>query len=167
MATAVLITGGNRGDVRTRLAEARRLAGELIGEVKRASACYESAPWGFEAEEPFWNQVLEVETPLTPRELLEAVHDIERRLGRDREAERTEKERSGQAYASRTLDVDILLYDDCIVREPDLQIPHPRMGGREFVLRPLCELMPGRRHPETGKTMRELLDALKETMTNR
>ena len=162
MATAVLITGGNRGDVRARLAEARRLTGELIGEVKRASSCRKSAPWGFEAEEPFWNQVLEVETPLTPHELLEAVHGVEQRLGRDREAERAEKEQSGQAYASRAIDVDILLYDDRIVREPDLQIPHPQMGGREFVLRPLCELMPERRHPETGKTMRELLDALKK-----
>ena len=84
MAKAVLITGGNRGDVRALLRRAAGLIGERIGRIVRSSACYESAPWGFRAEQSFWNQVLEVETPLHPEELLEAVLSVEAELGRDR-----------------------------------------------------------------------------------
>ena len=162
MAKAVLITGGNRGDVRALLRRAAGLIGERIGRIVRSSACYESAPWGFRAEQSFWNQVLEVETPLHPEELLEAVHSVEAVLGRDRVQEGLEKASTGERYASRTLDVDILFYDDEVIRTPRLEIPHPRLGGREFVLRPLCELMPERRHPVTGERMRDLLKALEE-----
>ncbi|WP_297408742.1 2-amino-4-hydroxy-6-hydroxymethyldihydropteridine diphosphokinase [uncultured Alistipes sp.] len=162
MAKAVLITGGNRGDVRALLRRAAGLIGERIGRIVRSSACYESAPWGFRAEQSFWNQVLEVETPLHPEELLEAVLSVEAVLGRDRVQEGLEKASTGERYASRTLDVDILFYDDEVIRTPRLEIPHPRLGGREFVLRPLCELMPERRHPVTGERMRDLLKALEE-----
>lgn len=162
MAKAVLITGGNRGDVRALLRRAAGLIGERIGRIVRSSACYESTPWGFRAEQSFWNQVLEVETPLHPEELLEAVLSVEAELGRDRVQEGLEKASTGERYASRTLDVDILFYDDEVIRTPRLEIPHPRLGGREFVLRPLCELMPERRHPVTGERMRDLLKALEE-----
>ena len=162
MAKAVLITGGNRGDVRALLRRAAGLIGERIGRIVRSSACYESAPWGFRAEQSFWNQVLEVETPLHPEELLEAVLSVEAVLGRDRVQEGLEKASTGERYASRTLDVDILFYDDEVIRTPRLEIPHPRLGGREFVLRPLCELMPERRHPVTGERMRDVLKALEE-----
>ncbi len=162
MAKAVLITGGNRGDVRALLRRAAGLIGERIGRIVRSSACYESAPWGFRAEQSFWNQVLEVETPLHPEELLEAVLSVEAELGRDRVQEGLEKASTGERYASRTLDVDILFYDDEVICTPRLEIPHPRLGGREFVLRPLCELMPERRHPVTGERMRDLLRALEE-----
>lgn len=162
MAKAVLITGGNRGDVRALLRRAAGLIGERIGRIVRSSACYESAPWGFRAEQSFWNQVLEVETPLGPEELLEAVLAVEAEMGRDRVQEGLEKASTGERYASRTLDVDILFYDDEMIRTPRLEIPHPRLGGREFVLRPLCELMPERRHPVTGERMRDLLKALEE-----
>lgn len=162
MAKAVLITGGNRGDVRALLRRAAGLIGERIGRIVRSSACYESAPWGFRAEQSFWNQVLEVETPLHPEELLEAVLSVEAELGRDRVQEGLEKASTGERYASRTLDVDILFYDDEVIRTPRLEIPHPRLGGREFVLRPLCELMPERRHPVTGERMRDVLKALEE-----
>ncbi len=162
MAKAVLITGGNRGDVRALLRRAAGLIGERIGRIVRSSACYESAPWGFRAEQSFWNQVLEVETPLHPEELLEAVLSVEAELGRDRVQEGLEKASTGERYASRTLDVDILFYNDEVIRTPRLEIPHPRLGGREFVLRPLCELMPERRHPVTGERMRDLLKALEE-----
>ena len=155
MAKAVLITGGNRGDVRALLRRAAGLIGERIGRIVRSSACYESAPWGFRAEQSFWNQVLEVETPLHPEELLEAVLSVEAVLGRDRVQEGLEKASTGERYASRTLDVDILFYDDEVIRTP-------RLGGREFGLRPLCELMPERRHPVTGERMRDLLKALEE-----
>ena len=97
MAKAVLITGGNRGDVRALLRRAAGLIGERIGRIVRSSACYESAPWGFRAEQSFWNQVLEVETPLHPEELLEAVLSVEAELGRDRVQEGLEKASTGNA----------------------------------------------------------------------
>ncbi len=160
MARAVLITGGNRDDQRRLLEEACRLIGEQIGSVTAASAHYESEPWGFEAEASFWNQVVEVETSLEPEELLNATQRIEQQLGRDRTAEAREKQQSGQRYASRAMDVDILLYDDRVVSSERLTIPHPRMAERTFVLRPLCELMPHRRHPLTGECFGDLLRKL-------
>lgn len=162
MTKVVLITGGNRGDVRALLRRAAERIEERIGPVLRRSACYESAPWGFHAEQPFWNQVLEVETALRPEEVLDEALGIEAELGRDRNGERREKAATGERYASRTLDVDLLFYGDEVIRTPRLEIPHPRLGGREFVLRPLCELMPERRHPVTGERMCDLLKALNE-----
>lgn len=162
MEKAVLITGGNRGDVRALPGRAAERIEARIGRIVRRSACYESAPWGFRAEQPFWNQVLEVETALGPEELLDAALAVEAELGRDRAQERREKALTGERYASRTLDVDILFYGDEVIRTPRLEIPHPRLGGREFVLRPLCELMPERRHPQTGERMCDLLRALNE-----
>lgn len=162
MAKAVLLTGGNRGDAEQMLHKAEERIAERIGTVTRTSRCYESAPWGFEAEQSFRNQVLEVETELEPEALLDAVLAIEAELGRDRDGEAREKRRTGQRYASRMLDIDILFYDDEVIRTPRLEVPHPRMGGREFVLRPLCELMPERRHPVTGERIGEMLKTLEE-----
>lgn len=161
MARAILITGGNRGNVKPRLREAQQLINRHIGAVMRCSHSYESSAWGFESPERFVNQVLEVDTDLKPEELLEAVHRIERQLGRNREEELSEKERTGQRYASRPIDIDILFYDDRILTLPDLVIPHPGIPGREFVLVPLCEIMRDRRHPLIGLTMGELLAELK------
>lgn len=161
MVRVVLIMGGNRGDVKRLPIEAAELIAERVGRVVRSSRCYESAPWGFEAENSFWNQVLEVESELSPRELLDAIHEVEHKLGRDREKEGAEKMQSGQRYASRTMDIDILFYGDELIDSPELQVPHPRMAEREFVLKPLCELMPERRHPLCGRTMQQLWDELK------
>ncbi len=161
MARVVLITGGNSGDRHHLLREAQRLIEARIGNVVAASQHYESAPWGFEAEHSFLNQVLEVESVLEPEALLEAIHEVEQLLGRDREAESEEKLARGQRYASRTMDVDILFYDDRIIQSERLTIPHPHIEEREFVLRPLNELMPDRRHPLTGKRVDEMLNQLK------
>lgn len=161
MTRVVLIAGGNRGDVKRLPIQAAELVEELIGKVVRRSRCYESEPWGFEAEECFWNQVLEVESALSPEALLDAVHEVERRLGRDREREGVEKRERGQRYASRTMDIDILFYGEQIISREELQIPHPRIAEREFVLQPLCELMPAWRHPQSGKTMQQLWSELK------
>lgn len=160
MARVVVITGGNRGDVRRLLDRAKGLIEERVGRVVKASAHYESEPWGFEASTSFWNQVLEVETSLEPMAVLKATRSIEADLGRDRHLEGEEKARSGQRYASRTMDVDILFYDDRILTTEELKIPHPRIGEREFVLRPLCEILPRMVHPENGVTMEQLLHNL-------
>ncbi len=162
MARVVLLTGGNVGDVKSRLQSAQQLINARIGAVLRCSHRYESEPWGFAAAGRFSNQVLEVSTDLTPDEVLEAAQAIERDLGRDRTAEAAERERTGQPYASRVIDIDILLYDDLTIATERLTIPHPRLAEREFTLVPLCEIMRTRRHPVLGRTMAELLAELKE-----
>ena len=125
MARAVLITGGNLGDVKSRLQQAQRLINDRVGIVLRCSHRYKSQPWGFTAQERFSNQVLEVDTELSPDELLDEVQTIEKELGRDREEERRLKEQSGAPYSSRMIDIDILFYDDLIIESPRLTIPHP------------------------------------------
>ena len=143
MARAVLITGGNLGDVKSRLQQAQRLINDRVGIVLRCSHRYKSQPWGFTAQ-------------LSPDELLDEVQAIEKELGRDREEERRLKEQSGAPYSSRMIDIDILFYDDLIIESPRLTIPHPLLQERDFVLAPLCELMKNKRHPVSGKTVEEL-----------
>ncbi|MDR2890877.1 MAG: 2-amino-4-hydroxy-6-hydroxymethyldihydropteridine diphosphokinase [Alistipes sp.] len=160
MARVILITGGNRGDVKSRLQRAQSMINAEIGPVMRCSHRYKSAPWGFQADEPFSNQVLVADTDLSPREVLEKVQAIEQALGRDRAAEEAEKERTGQKYSSREIDVDILFYDDEVVADMDLVIPHPLLHERDFVLEPLCEVAPQKIHPVLGRTVAELWDEM-------
>jgi len=149
MARAIILTGGNVGDVKTRLQNAQRLINQHAGPVMRCSHRYKSRAWGFDAEEEFSNQVLE------------ALQAIERELGRDREAEQSLKQRTGARYTSRPIDIDILFYDDRVIRTERLTVPHPLIQEREFVLVPLCEWMRDYRHPVLGKTVGELLEELK------
>ena len=161
MARVVLLTGGNVGDVKERLRTAQRLVNARIGAVLRCSHCYGSAPWGFEAEQPFVNQVLVADTDLAPHEVLAEVHRIERELGRNRAAEAVERAATGQRYVSRPIDIDILFYDDEVIASERLTVPHPLLSEREFALAPLCEIMRQRRHPVTGQTMEEMYKALR------
>lgn len=156
MARVVLITGGNLGDVKSRLRTAQRMINDKVGVVLRCSHRYKSRPWGFAAEEQFSNQVLEVDTDLSADEVLDAVQAIERELGRDREEEKRLKAENGAPYSSRMIDIDVLFYDDLVLESPRLTIPHPLIEERDFVLAPLCELMKNKRHPVSGKTMEEL-----------
>jgi len=98
----------------------------------------------------FINSVLRLQTDLTPAELLQRLQRIEQALGRQR----------GIRWGPRTIDLDVLLYDDIVMREEALEIPHPRMHERRFVLEPLCDIAPEIRHPLLGKTARELLNGL-------
>ena len=160
MARVVLLTGGNVGDVKERLRTAQRLVNARIGAVLRCSHCYGSAPWGFEAEQPFVNQVLVADTDLAPHEVLAEVHRIERELGRNRAAEAVEKASSGAAYSSRPIDIDIIFYGDEVIDDERLTVPHPLLAEREFALQPLAEIMRRHRHPVTGVTVGEMLGAL-------
>ena len=161
MARVVLLTGGNSGDVKRTLQAAQQLVNAKVGAVLRCSHCYGSAPWGFEAEQPFVNQVLVADTDLAPHEVLAEVHRIERELGRNRAAEAVERAATGQRYVSRPIDIDILFYDDEVIDSERLTVPHPLMGEREFALVPLCEIMRQRRHPVTGRTVGEMLEELR------
>lgn len=163
MARVVLLTGGNSGDVKRTLQAAQQLINARVGAVLRCSHRYESKPWGFEAEQPFSNQALEVSTDLLPLEVLDAVQAIERELGRNRAAEAVEKARTGAAYTSRAIDIDILFYDDEVIDSERLTVPHPLLAEREFALAPLCEIMRMRHHPVTGQTMGEMFEALRAT----
>lgn len=107
---------------------------EQIGVVERQSALYETKPWGFVSPNDFINACVRVSTSLSPRKLLEEIQCIERALGR------TLKSKNGE-YHDRIIDIDILLYDDLHVDEPDLKIPHPLMKEREFVMVPLKEIL--------------------------
>ena len=130
--------GSNLGDREAVLLQAIKLIDERVGQVLRHSSFIETEPWGFESTNRFLNAAVCCETTLTPREVLQVTQQIERDLGkRKRHATKRQKEIN---YQDRPIDIDILLYDDLIVDEPDLKIPHPLMHQREFVMRPLNEI---------------------------
>ena len=161
MARVALLLGGNQGDVKRTLQTAQQLINSRVGAVLRCSHRYESEPWGFPAAQRFSNQALEVSTDLSPLEVLDACQGIERELGRNRAAEAIEKASSGAAYSSRPIDIDIIFYGDEVVDDERLTVPHPLLAEREFALQPLAEIMRRHRHPVTGVTVGEMLDALR------
>ena len=135
--------GSNLGQKRRNVRKAIRMISELIGAVERQSALFVSSPWGFSSSHEFVNAVVRCTTSLSPRELLEAVQHIERQMGKTASSVKGADGRllDGQTYHDRIIDIDILLYDDITVSEPDLQIPHPLMQERDFVMIPLREVM--------------------------
>lgn len=138
MAKLFLLLGGNLGDKATIFATARERLSAGLGPIVRTSAVYETEPWGFESDDLFWNQVLVVETELEPEAVLKHTKAIELELGRVRKADR---------YASRLIDIDLLFYDDRVLHLPNLELPHPRMIDRRFVLEPLAEVAADFIHP--------------------
>lgn len=122
---------------------------ERIGKVVSLSAFYATAPWGFSSDNAFQNAAVEVETELSPLEVLALTQDIEREMGR------THKSVDG-VYSDRVIDIDLLLYGDVVLDTPALRLPHPLMHERRFVMEPLAEIAPEVVHPVLGKTMREL-----------
>jgi 2-amino-4-hydroxy-6-hydroxymethyldihydropteridine diphosphokinase len=128
--------GSNLGDREALV----RSAAELIG-ATRLSSLHETEPWGYVSQPRFVNAAAELETALAPRQLLDLLLDVERRLGR---------ERVGHRWGPRTIDLDLLLYGDEEIDEPGLQVPHPRLLEREFALAPLAELIPAQKIPGNG-----------------
>ncbi|MBQ5690932.1 MAG: 2-amino-4-hydroxy-6-hydroxymethyldihydropteridine diphosphokinase [Alistipes sp.] len=141
MHRAIILAGGNIGDVAARFVEAEQCLAERGVSVVARSQNYESRAWGFESEMLFVNVAWEVETALEAEALLDVLQATEALLGRDREAEREEKAREGARYCSRTLDLDILFYDDEHISTERLKVPHPLIMERDFVIVPLCELL--------------------------
>ena len=130
--------GSNIGDRRQCIADAIRLISERVGTVLRQSSLIETEPWGFNSENRFLNGVILCETSLTPRQVLKATQKIERALGRRQKSVAADTDVPD--YHDRPIDIDILLYDDLSVDEPDLKIPHPLMYERDFVMTPLSEI---------------------------
>ena len=136
--------GTNLGDREANIQTAVRLIGERVGTVVRQSSLIETEPWGFESPNKFLNAVILCETERTPREVLRLTQKIERDMGRKKPIgglsssaiDSTPRRR----YKDRPIDIDILLYDDITVDEPDLKIPHPLMNERDFVMIPLNEI---------------------------
>lgn len=149
MATVYIALGSNVGD---RLENLRRAVESLALDLDQlqASPVYETDPVGYDDQERFLNAVVRGETDLSPHRLLERVQEIETQLGRERPF----------PNAPRTIDLDILLYDDRILDSSDLTIPHPRLHERLFVLIPLADVAPEAAHPVLGKSINDLLRAL-------
>ena len=147
-----LSLGSNLGQREENLRKAIRLIHERVGEVVRQSSFIETEPWGFESDHPFMNAAVLCLTEKTPREVLRLTQQIERDLGKSKEHATQRGESSklkgesskfkvqSSKFHDRPIDIDILLYDDLTVDEPDLQIPHPLMYERDFVMIPLKEI---------------------------
>jgi 2-amino-4-hydroxy-6-hydroxymethyldihydropteridine diphosphokinase len=135
MAEALVAFGGNVGDARATIAKAIAVFcdGETVILLKRSSD-YKTPPWGVIEQPPFVNAAISVSTSLSPQALLRRAHSIERAFGRDRDAE--------ERWGPRTLDIDILAYEDLVLHEHDITLPHPRVLERAFVLVPLAEIVP-------------------------
>lgn len=157
MKTVYLSLGSNVGDREHHLARARERLNAAGLRVLRASALYETEPRDVPDQPWFLNQVVEVETRLFPKQLLEQTQKMERSLGRIRT----------RPKGPRTIDIDILLYGDTILSTPGLEIPHERMAERRFVLEPLAELAPELRHPRTGATVSEMLARVRNQRVER
>jgi 2-amino-4-hydroxy-6-hydroxymethyldihydropteridine diphosphokinase len=164
MHTAYIAMGANidspAGPPQATLAAAAR-ALEMLGRLPRRSSLYSTAPVGLADQPRFVNAVVALETALSPRRLLTTLLALEHEFGRDRS--------SGIANGPRTLDLDILLYDDLIIDEPaapHLQIPHPRLADRAFVLVPLAEIAPDILDPRSGKSISMLLEDLRSASTD-
>ena len=138
MSKVYLGLGSNLGNKGENIHKAITLIGERVGLVVRQSSLISSEPWGFQSPNSFLNAVVCCETELTPRQVLQTTQQIERELGK-RKIHAT-KRKGIINYQDRPIDIDILLYDDLIVDEPDLKIPHPLMQQRDFVMIPLNEI---------------------------
>ena len=134
MPTTYLSLGSNLGDRKQLLHTAINEIAERVGRVEAISSCIETEPVGFDSVHLFLNMAVRVTTELNPYELLKVLKQLERDLGR------TRKSHDGIHY-DRTIDIDILLYDNLEINSEELQIPHPRMWERDFVIRPLKEIL--------------------------
>ncbi len=147
MAKLYLLIGGNIENRVDYLQNATEKISEEIGCISDKSSIFETEPWGFEHDTYFLNQILVVEASIYPQEVLKKIHKIEAELGRKRISEQ---------YSARTIDIDILFYDDLIFYTEPLIIPHLHIHERKFVLAPLLELCPEMIHPVLGKSVRQL-----------
>lgn len=146
-----LLLGGNIGDTHDAFLNARTFIEARIGRITKKSSVYRSPAWGFESENDFLNQVLQIETVLDPETLMNNCLEIETALGRKRSS-------NTNGYSSREIDIDILLLGHLQCNTPQLTVPHPRMHQRRFTLEPLSEIAPDVIHPGFNVSVKELLE---------
>ncbi|HVS95979.1 MAG TPA: 2-amino-4-hydroxy-6-hydroxymethyldihydropteridine diphosphokinase [Puia sp.] len=144
-----LLIGGNEGDRERRLTEARTRISTGAGAIRKTSFLYETAPWGNPDQSWFLNQALQLGTEHDARTLMSVLLGIEKSMGR------TRLEKNGP----RPIDIDILFFNDAVLREPGLIVPHPEIPNRRFVLEPLDEIAPSYIHPVLGLSVHQLLGA--------
>jgi 2-amino-4-hydroxy-6-hydroxymethyldihydropteridine diphosphokinase len=150
-----ILLGSNVGDCQANLLNARQEISRSIGEIITTSAVYKTAPWGNTHQPDFYNQVIGINSILTPDNLLEGIQEIEKSLGRKREVK----------WGPRIIDIDILLWGTRTIKAPHLTIPHPELPNRRFTLLPLTEIAPHFIHPLEHKTMLALLEACPDRLT--
>ncbi|WP_281370785.1 2-amino-4-hydroxy-6-hydroxymethyldihydropteridine diphosphokinase [Microbacter margulisiae] len=149
MATCFLSLGSNLGDRNAMLSFAEEEL-TIYGTIINKSSIYTTEPWGYESQHSFLNKVIQYETTIPPQVLLSIFKTLEQRAGRLQHVE--------NEYQDRLLDIDLLLYDQLIINNETLTLPHPKMYLRKFVLVPLTEIAPTLRHPLFSQTMTELLE---------
>lgn len=150
-----LLLGSNLGNPANNLEYAREKLATAIGSVLLTSSIYKTAPWGITNQPPFLNQVIVTEATMDPYRILSAIGRIEQDLGRVREIK----------WGPRPIDIDILFYDNEVIHDSLLDIPHPGIPFRRFVLEPLAEIAPGFMHPEIRKSVIMLLSECDDTST--
>ena len=155
MALAYLLLGSNMGQSKALLANAADRIQQLIGPIQVQSSIYKSDAWGIEDQDPFLNQVLLVETPLSAYNLLQSLLKIEQQMGRIRSVK----------WGARIIDIDILFYDNEQIQDDNLIIPHPALAERRFTLIPLNEIAPDFLHPVLNKTIASLLLTCTDPLT--
>lgn len=154
MNLAYLLIGGNLGDRIVNLTQAATLIEKELGKIKKMSSIYETASWGITGQPHFLNRVLAVETKFSPRQLIKKILFIENKMGRVR----TKKN------ASRIIDIDILFFNDEVIEETGLTIPHPEIQNRRFALIPMDEIAPAMVHPLLRVSIKELLSTSKDKL---
>ena len=154
MNTAYLLIGGNLGDRAAYLQLAVKHIEALCGKITSSSSIYETAAWGNTNQPAFYNQAIQLMTPMAPEDLLEQLLAIEIEMGRVRT----------QKYGPRTIDLDILMIDDNVIDTQALTIPHPELHNRRFALLPLAEIAPSLFHPILDKSVSELLVNCPDTL---
>ncbi|MDR0574838.1 MAG: 2-amino-4-hydroxy-6-hydroxymethyldihydropteridine diphosphokinase [Tannerella sp.] len=155
MSFVYLGLGSNLGDKRRNIKKALTLMIERVGDILALSDFYETSSWGYDSTEMYLNTAVKLETELKPEELLAVTQEIEREIGR------RGKTVNGK-YQDRIIDIDVLLYDDLMMRTPKLTIPHPLLHRRIFVLQPLFEIAPDVVHPVLKKTIADIYHLMSE-----
>ncbi len=150
MNEAYLCLGGNLGNCFITFKEACRHIEQKAGKIKLYSSIYQSQAWGMNDAPDFYNQVIKLETKLKPQELILVLLDIEKQMGRERLEQ-------NNTYQNRIIDIDVLFYNNEIIEKQTLQIPHPRLHLRRFVLEPLNEIASNYIHPLLKKSITQLL----------